>query len=289
MTPARLDRRGASAETLRARARALARIRAFFDERGYTEVETPVRLPAPALELHIDAPSSGEAFLRTSPELHMKRLLADGLERIYQIGPCFRAGERGLRHHPEFTMLEWYEAGGDCDSVLAETRALLERLGIDLPWESWTVSEAFRAHAGWDPTEHYDADRFDLDLIDNVEPAIPRDRAVVLRDYPAGAAALARRKPGAEHLAERWELYLGGMEIANAYTELTDPVEQRRRFEECVEARRALGKPVYPIDEQFLQALARVPETGGIALGVDRLVMVLLGLGAIDEVRAFLE
>jgi lysyl-tRNA synthetase class 2 len=293
-------------ENLTVRSRALAALRAFFTQRGFVEVETPVRIPAPALELHIDAPPSGPGhWLRTSPELHMKRMLAAGCARIFQIGPCFRAGERGSRHTPEFTLLEWYRAHAGCREILADTEALVRHVAqetlqrttltiagatVDLaaPWLVLTVREAFLAWAGWDPVADYDADRFDLDLVNRVEPALPRDRPVVLTEYPAAAAALARLKPGDPAVAERWELYIGGLEIANAYGELTDPQAQRARFLACAEARRALGRDVYPLDEPFLGALeAGMPPSGGIALGVDRLVMLLCGAESIDEVRSF--
>jgi lysyl-tRNA synthetase class 2 len=150
-----------------------------------------------------------------------------------------------------------------------------------------TVSEAFQRWAGWDPAETWDEDRFNLDLVERVEPALPRDLPVVLADYPAPAAALSRRKAADPRVAERWELYIGGLELANAYTELTDPVEQRKRFEDCAADRRARGKDVYPLDEDFLRDLAKMPPAGGIALGVDRLVMLLAGAATIDEVVAF--
>jgi len=288
---------------LERRARIVAAIRAFFAGRGFLEVDTPVRLRAPALEEHIDAEPSGGAFLRTSPELHLKRLLAAGYERVFQVGPCFRRGERGTRHHPEFTMLEWYRADADYEDLLRDARDLVAAAAaaaaaagaappppVAAPWRVLTVAEAFVRHAGWDPTAAWDADRFDLDLVDRVEPALPRDAPVVLRDYPAPAAALARLKPGDPRVAERWELYLEGVEIANAYSELTDAAEQRERFERCARERAARGRAVYPLDEDFLAALASgLPPCAGAALGVDRLVMVLTGARALADVTAFQE
>lgn len=284
------------------RSRVLHAMRSFFHERGYLEVETPVRLRAPALELHIDAEPSGDRWLRTSPELHMKRLLAEGHERLFQLGPCFRRGERGPLHHPEYTMLEWYRVGVGYRDIIPETAALLAcaaraansatRIGLlDLaePWHEIMVSDAFLEHAGWDPCASYDADRFDLDLVDKVEPALPRDRPVVLIDYPAEAAALARLNPSNPRVAERWELYAGGVELANAYGELVAPDEQRARFEHCAAERTALGRENYPLDEAFLEALPRVPPCAGIALGVDRLVMLLAGATDLDDVMAFRE
>ncbi len=286
---------------LELRACVLEEIRRFFHERGFLEVETPVRLRAPALEAHIDAEPSGTLYLRTSPELHMKRLLAAGYERIYQIGPCFRRGECGALHHPEYTMLEWYRANADYEALLSDMRGLLAAVGasplngsrpvrLDREWRIWTVSEAFRGWAGWDPVELWDENRFDRDLVEKIEPALPRDAVSILRDYPAPAAALARLKPSDPRLAERWELYLGGIELVNAYSELTDAAEQRARFERCARERAARGKPVYPIDEAFLRTLEEgLPPCAGAALGVDRLVMVLAGANTIEAVTAFQE
>ena len=289
------------------RAAMVRALRAALDEGGFVEVETPVRIPAPANEPHIRPPASGRAFLRASPELQMKRLLAAGLGRLYQIGPCFREGERGDRHAPEFTMLEWYRAPGGWEDVLRDAERLVlsaaaalhgagsarvpfrgGSLDLAAPWERVPVREAYRRWAGWDPVESWDAERFDLDMALKVEPALPRDRAVVLFGYPAQAASLARLSPEDPRVAERWELYLGGMEIANAFGELADPAEQRRRFEAAREEKIACGETPMPLDEDFLADLARMPPAGGAALGVDRLAMVLLDAPDIDSVRAFL-
>ena len=297
----------ALAASLPRRAAMVRALRAALDEGGFVEVETPVRIPAPANEPHIRPPASGRAFLRASPELQMKRLLAAGLGRLYQIGPCFREGERGDRHAPEFTMLEWYRAPGGWEDVLRDGERLVlaaaaalhgagaarvpfrgGSLDLAAPWERVPVREAYRRWAGWDPVEDWDAERFDLDMALKVEPALPRDRAVVLFGYPAQAASLARLSPDDPRVAERWELYLGGMEIANAFGELADPAEQRRRFEAARDEKIACGEPPMPLDEDFLADLARMPPAGGAALGVDRLAMVLLDAPDIDSVRAFL-
>ncbi|MBP7637359.1 MAG: EF-P lysine aminoacylase GenX [Kiritimatiellae bacterium] len=291
--------------TLERRSKILRTVRDFFDALGFIEVETPVRIPAPAQETHIDAPPSGRAWLRASPELHMKRLLTEGFEKIYQIGPCFRSGECGRRHNPEFTMLEWYRTGADYLDILADTEALVSAVFMALfgkttlsyrgatiqlagPWTRLTVSDAYRRWAGWDPSQHWDADRFDTDMIARIEPALPRATPCVLIDYPAPAASLARLKPGDARVAERWEVYIGGLEIANAYSELCDGTAQRARFNEAARERQALGKDVYPLDEPFLNALERgMPPCGGIALGLDRLVMLACDADDIAEVRAF--
>lgn len=277
-------------EVLAARDAMMRAVRSFFQGQGFLEVETPVRLPAPCLEEHIDAiPTDGE-FLRTSPELHMKRLLCAGFERIFCVGPCFRRGEFGRLHNPEYTMLEWYRAGADYMDILRDMDALLRAVGFVFDEiRVLAVSDAFVRFAGWDPAMKYDAERFDLDLLEKVEPALKRmPGPTVLKDYPAEAAALSRRKPDNPGLAERWELYIDGIEIANAYSELTDAAEQRFRFEACAEKRGLAGREVYPSDEAFLSALEQgMPPSGGIAVGMDRLLMVLLGKKSLDDVMPF--
>jgi lysyl-tRNA synthetase class 2 len=275
-------------------------MRDFFYSNDFIEVETPIRIPAPALETHINAPVSGKAWLRTSPELHIKRLLVDGCDRVFEMGACFREAECGRRHNPEFTMLEWYRLQADYLDILHDTEHLVRRVlsssltyqgqQIDLsaPWPRIKVRDAFRTWAGWDPTLNWDANRFDEDLVAKVEPSLPSHTPCVLMDYPAQAAALARIKPDDPTVAERWEVYIAGLELANAYTELCDPVAQRKRFEAAAAERRALGKSVYPMDEAFLKALERgLPPCGGIALGVDRLVMLACDASDIADVRPF--
>lgn len=282
-------------------------LRGWFHAAGFVEIDTPVRIPFPAPEPHIDCPAAGGAWLRASPELQMKRLLAAGCGRVFQIGPCFRERERGSRHNPEFTMLEWYRAGASADDVLADARGLVRhavgavlgrralsyrgvRIDFGAAWEEIAVRDAFRRWAGWDPVASWDADRFDEDLTALVEPRLPAGRPCVLRDYPAQAASLARLKPGDPPVAERWELYAGGLEIANAYGELADGPEQRRRFEAAAAERAALGEADYGgLDEDFLGDLSsgRFPPCGGVALGVDRLAMLLCDAASISGVRAF--
>jgi elongation factor P--(R)-beta-lysine ligase len=290
---------------LRTRSRILQAIRHFFVERDFVEVETPVRLPVPALETHIDAIPCDGQHLRTSPEIHMKRLLAAGEPRIFQMGPCFRRGETGRFHNPEFTMLEWYRVDADYLDILVDMKALLgfvagevtgattvhfhgNRIALLPVWDRLTVEEAFVMYAGWNPVTAYDPDRFDIDLVEKVEPRLAADKPTVIMDYPAAAGALARRKPGRPDVAERWEVYAGGMELANAFSELTDADEQRRRFGIAAAERRSLGSEVYPIDERFLKVLeAGMPAAGGVALGVDRLVMLLTDASSIEDVRPF--
>ena len=285
---------------LKTRSHVLRTVRDFFYSEGFMEVETPIRIPAPALETHINAPVSGKAWLRTSPELHIKRLLVDGCDRVFEMGACFREAECGRRHNPEFTMLEWYRLKADYLDILGDTEQLVrrvlsstltyqgEQIDLSTPWPRIKVRDAFMTWAGWDPTQHWDANRFDEDLVAKVEPSLPRHTPCVLIDYPAQAAALARIKPDDPTVAERWEVYIGGLELANAYTELCDPVAQRKRFEVAADERRALGKSAYPMDEAFLKALeCGLPPCGGIALGIDRLVMLACDAPDIADVRSF--
>jgi lysyl-tRNA synthetase class 2 len=280
-----------SIEKLKARDALMQSIRAFFDYVGFVEVETPIRMKTPCMELHIDAEPSGSRWLRTSPELYHKKLLAQGAQNIFEIGKCFRQGERGDRHHPEYTMLEWYRAGGDYNAMLADTQALISKVlsGVSgsQPWKIWTVEEAYEEFAGWNPVKNFDADRFDFDMVEKIEPALPKDVPVILKDYPAECCALARLKADNPQVAERWELYLGGIEMANAYSELTDPVEQRARFEKWGEQRQSLEKALYPIDEEFIQCLKKIPSAGGCALGIDRLLMAATGSASFDDILPF--
>lgn len=274
-------------ENLKRRAQVVRQIRAFFEQRGFVEVETPVRIPAPAPEPHIDCPPSGTWFLRASPELQMKKLLAAGMTRLFQIGPCFREGESGRRHAPEFTMLEWYRAEADYETIAEDMEALVrEILSFDgAPFPRLTVQEAYRRWAGWDPLAAWDGDRFDFDMATKIEPALPKG-PLFLFDYPAQAASLSKLSERDPRVAQRWELYVDGLELANAFTELTDPAEQRARFEVARAERRTLGEADYPLDEEFLASLARMPPAGGVALGVDRLVMLACAASCLDDVRA---
>lgn len=297
---------------LRERAHVLSQVRRFFDARGFVEVQTPVMVASPGLDLYLDAfevdvggGGTAKRFLSTSPEYQMKRLLADGWERIYQVSPCFRRGESGPRHNPEFTMLEWYRAHAGVRDVIGDTEQLLAavtggvvRLGertIDVrpPLERLSVCDAFARFAGWREEEtihaaENDEDRYFRALVEQVEPALERlDHGVFLVDFPAAQASLAKTKPEDTRLAERFELYVAGIELCNGFGELVDPVEQRARLERDQLVRRQRGLPVYPIDERFLAALARVPPSGGNALGMDRLVALVCGTAEIGAVIAF--
>jgi len=289
---------------LEQRARIIRKIRQFFSERGYLEVETPHRIPAPAPESHIDAVPSGQWFLHTSPELCMKRMLATGYEKIFQICRCWREGERGSQHIPEFTLLEWYRVGSDYLALMEECEALIQSLAAQIglgekvtygdhnvllasPWERITVEEAFNRYAKISAKEALKQDLFDEVMVRDIEPRLGIEKPTFLYDYPAERRAMARLRKDDPTVAERFELYLGSMEIANAFSELIDVEEQRKIFHVEAEVRRSLEKPIYPMPEKFLDELENLPPSAGIALGVDRLVMVLLNAKTIDEVVAF--
>jgi lysyl-tRNA synthetase class 2 len=299
-TPAERQRVAA----LRLRARIFKTVRRFFEANGYLEVETPCRIPAPAPEVHVEAPPAGDWFLQASPELCMKRLLAIGMRRIFQICRCFRAGERGGRHLPETTMLEWYAVGNDYRHLMDECEQLLQAVARELGrgehlvyqgsevslasgWPRLTVEEAFDRYAPVSAAQALREGRFDEIMGLIVEPQLGRTQPVFLCDYPAACAALARLKPDDPAVAERFELYLAGVELCNGFTELVDVDEQRQRFDEALWQRRKLGKRAYPMPESFLADLARMPAAAGNALGLDRLVMLFADAATIDQVVAF--
>ena len=292
------------ANTLRLRASLISSLRRFFCKHDFLEVETPLRIPSPAPEEYIEAIPSGGWFLQTSPELCMKRLLAAGYPRIFQICKCFRADERGSLHLPEFTMLEWYVARFNYHQLMDQCEALLcdafKNLGhdstirwknrtirIEPRWERITVAEAFEKYAPAGLREALDADRFDEIMVECIEPNLGVNRPTFIYDYPAPLAALARLKKENRNFAERFELYIGGLELANGFSELTDADEQRQRFEEALNKREAKNWSRYTLPEKFLQSLSDMPESAGIALGVDRLAMILTGASTIDDVTAF--
>ena len=289
---------------LELRAVIMAVIRHYFTKKGYLEVETPCRIPAPAPEANIEAEPSGSWFLQTSPELCMKRLLAAGFEQIFQICKCYRKGERGRLHLPEMTMLEWYTAGHDyldmmrqCEDLISIVARSLDHgkaikyqgqwIDFTKPWDRMTVDQAFEKFATVSLDTAIQNGHFDEIIGCDIAPNLGCVKPVFLYDYPAVLGSLARLKPGDKSVAERFELYIAGIEICNAFSELTDPDEQRKRFETEMELRRSSGKTTYPFAEPFLQALADMPESAGNALGIDRLIMLFADTADIDAVVAF--
>jgi len=298
------SRQAAINKNLWLRARIIQALRQYFVEHDYLEVETPCRIPAPVPEAHIDAQPSGNWYLHTSPELGMKRLLAAGYPRIFQICKCFRSNERGARHLPEMTLLEWYTAGHDYLDMMDQCEELIrfvalqagfgevvlyqgQRIDLAAQWDRMTVAAAFDTFASMSMQTALENHRFDEIMAVEIEPHLGRPKPLFLFDYPAAAGALARLKSDDRLVAERLELYIGGLELCNAFTELVDSVEQRSRFEHEQAVRGLAGKPVYPLPQKFLDALQHMPEAAGNALGVDRLAMLFADTAQIDDVVAF--
>ena len=310
----------ANTKALRLRAELYALFRRFFAERGVLEVETPVLSAAgntdPNIEsfsLRFDGPkAAGESqrWLRTSPEFPLKRLVAAGIGDCYELGRVFRNGEAGKRHNPEFTMLEWYRVGWDHQKLMDEVAELL-KLALALAGRRATVRDTsfrqlYQDKFGFDPMEASEAelrsplgvydidpkgltrdDWLDLLMTHLIQPSIPANRILLVYDYPVSQCALAKIRPGAPSVAERFEAYLGPLEMANGYHELTDPAEQRARFEADLVRRRARNAATPALDERLLAALPKLPPCAGVALGVDRLMMALLGTEKIGDVMAF--
>jgi elongation factor P--(R)-beta-lysine ligase len=323
---------------LEQRARILAAVRGFFAERGFAEVDTPALQVSPGLEPHLQAfatelrdPRDGQLvtrYLHTSPEYTMKKLLAAGLPRIWQLAHVFRNNERSATHHPEFSMLEWYRAGASYRDLMDECAALVlacqEAAGAAAltwrdqtcdarrEWQRISIAEAFQQHCGIDllstapnPEEpntalladaasvigiapHFGDDwetLFFRIFLERIEPHLGLGAPTILYDYPVSMAALSQRSPDDARLAERFEVYVCGLELANAFGELTDAAEQRRRFAADQAKKQALYGETYPIDEDFLAALEHgLPPSAGIALGFDRLVMLATGADDIEDV-----
>jgi elongation factor P--(R)-beta-lysine ligase len=301
---------GGVATKLQARGRALAAVRNYFARERFLEVETPMRVPAPGVDLHLDAIPASGGYLISSPELHMKRLLAAGLPRVFQLARASRQDELGRLHEPEFNMLEWYRSFAGLEEVVNDTEQLLREVALAvsgeaklfgpsaqvydlaLPFARVTVREAFQEYAGIadavDLSFSDEARYFEL-FVAHVEPGLAREAApLLLWKYPANQAALARLSADDSSVAERFELYVAGVELCNGFDELTDAVEQRARFARDAQRRASEGRHVYPTDERFLAALeSGMPRAGGNALGFDRLLMLATGARELAEVMAF--
>lgn len=311
----------------RARQALYRALRGFFSRRGFEEVETPCLVPTPGMEPHITAfevpfvpemhGSPRTLYLHTSPEYTMKRLLADGAGPIFQICKAFRNGEVSSQHNPEFSLLEFYRPDADYHAIMSDLEhALAEAEGefagssffSQTPYARLSVKEAIKQYAGFDLPPGSDAEelaalakkagvrvgtneRFDDVFfhlfLQKVEPQLGFERPTFLVEYPASMASLARLKPSDSSVAERFELYVRGVELANGFSELTCALEQRARFLEEQRLRKEAGKPVYALDERFLEAVGRMPPSSGVAVGLDRILMLLLNEGAIDDVLLF--
>lgn len=289
----------AAAPKLHALARARHACRSYFDARDFLEVTTPVRVQAPGTDIYIEPHACAEGWLITSPEFHMKRLLSGGHDRIYQFAQCTRDAEYGPWHQPEFTLLEWYRSFADVERIMTDTEHLVREVAAELgstrltiegrerpidlsaPFERISVADAYKRYAGIADVAElaaHDEDRYFQLMVDRIEPEIrKRDRGTFLCDYPTTQAALARKKPKDPRFAERFELFIGGIELCNGYGELTDANEQRARFERDQRERKRRNLPQLPIDEALLSALDDgLPPCSGNALGFERLVALLL-------------
>jgi len=279
-------------------------VRTFFIEQGYLEVETPCRISEHAPETHIDVIETEGRCLQSSPELCMKRLLAQGYQRIFQICKCFRKQERGAHHLPEFTMLEWYHTGIEYHALMDECERLIKfvasavasedflnyqgrTVNLSGPWSRLTVKEAFNRWASVSVEDALKNDCFDETVALELEPRMGFEQPLFLYDFPSAYASLSRLKPQEPSLSERFELYIAGMELCNGFSELTDPAEQRQRFQKEQKNRQKAGKPLYPMPEKFLKALGSMPDAAGNALGMDRLAMLWADVSEIDDVVAF--
>jgi lysyl-tRNA synthetase class 2 len=307
---------GATRDVLAARAALVRAVRAFFEARGVLEVDTPILSAHATVDRHIESIATADGgWLQTSPEFAMKRLLCAGSGPIWQIAPAFRRGEAGRHHNPEFRLLEWYRPGFTHLELMDEVEALVQALGVGIggAFERLTYRDAFGRHAGLDPfvatvaelqaraqatgraPTTVDADEasdrdFWLDLLMShvVGPPLGAARPTFLFDFPASQCALARVRAGDPPVAERFELFWHGVELANGFHELADAVEQRRRFEADQAARRARGLRVPPYDAHLVAALETgLPPCAGVALGIDRLFMLRENLPDIAAAMAF--
>ena len=299
--------------TLKKRASIIKKIRSFFEQRDYLEVQTPLLSAFANTDPHIESFAVTNAgYLVTSPEFHMKRLLAAGSGPIFQINAAFRQEEIGHKHNQEFSLLEWYHPGWDHQQLIQEVYALVCVVLGDKPLTLMSYQSAFKRYLTVDPftaslQQLYTKARSYLTEIPNdlsrdelldllcacvLEPALPKDEYVFITDYPSSQAALAKKLTSSHckglAVAARFELYCQGMELANGYWELTDAHEQARRFEQDNQQRQRMGKAALPIDTALLAALNHgMPESAGVALGLDRLLMLALGKSHIKQVMAF--
>ncbi|MDA8133910.1 MAG: EF-P lysine aminoacylase EpmA, partial [Desulfobacteraceae bacterium] len=289
---------------IKTRSLVIQAIRDFFNQNDFLEVETPIRCPAVIPEAQIDPVTSEGWFLQASPELCMKRLLSKGWGRIFQICKCFRKNERGRHHLPELTMLEWYAKDNTYLDLMDQCEALVKfiaaRLNLDgkiqyqgkiillnQPWQRIKVSEAFRLYSDIPLPEALEKNQFDEIVGFRIEPHLGNPVPAFLYDYPASLASLARLLPQNPAYAERVEFYMAGIELANGFTELNDAAEQKRRFGKENKIRSARDQSLLPMPDRFLKDLETMPDAAGIALGVDRLVMLFCDAETIDEVVLF--
>lgn len=291
-------------KVLEQRAQIINAIRVFFLNNDFLEVETPLRLPAIIPEAHIDSMDSEGWFLQASPELCMKRLVSRGYDKIFQICKCFRKNERSEKHLPELTMLEWYAKDETYLDLMDTAQNLIRHIakktgsGNTLKYQNKTidlkkkflklsVKDAFLQFTDTTMEKALVNKQFDEIMGFEIEPNLGTNQPLFLYDYPVSLGALAKSKHDNPDLAERFELYIAGIELANGFSELINPREQKKRFESELILRRSMGKQDIPMPKKFLEDLGKMPETAGIALGIDRLIMLFCNLDLIDKAVSF--
>ncbi|MCK4768059.1 MAG: EF-P lysine aminoacylase GenX, partial [Desulfobacula sp.] len=278
-------------------------IRDFFTNNLYLEIDTPIRCPCIIPEAQINPVTSENFYLQASPELCMKRMLSKGFDNIFQICKCFRKNERGPQHLPELTLLEWYAKGDTYLDLMDQCQGLIKfiaarlnlenqiryqdkTISLNHPWQKLTVQQAFDRYAEKSLNDALNDNSFDEILSFQIEPHLGNTTPAFLYDYPASLASLAKLIPDNPQYAQRFEFYLAGIELANGFTELTDPVEQKLRFEKANRIRSSHNKAPIPMPDKFLKDLEKMPDAAGIALGIDRLVMIFCDTTSIDDVVA---
>ena len=293
-----------SDDPLSLRSYLLRYLREYLYNSGYIEVETPYLIPAPIPEAHIDSFEVEDRYLHTSPEAYMKLLLSKGYERIFQICKVFRKGEKGRFHMPEFTMIEWYRAGSDYMDLMDECERLLihifkrlvdqpyisyrgKKIGLNMPWERISLETLFNRYSELSLWDALKKGIFEKIMITDIEPHLGWRSPVFVYDYPVELGSCAMRSRRDPRIVERFELYMGSIELANGYTECNDPKELKDRFLEEIKKRQAYKKPIYPMPEYLLCSLKAKDRYSGIAMGIDRLIMLIADKRDIEDVISF--
>jgi len=283
-------------DVLNSRAKIVSAIRSFFEAKNFVEVETPLKTAAPLPEQNIDAVKSGDFYLATSPEPYMKRLVAGGMNKIFQITKCFRSGEKGKKHNTEFTMLEWYRKDADYFNLIDDIKELLnyicDKIKKDRIFSNW---EILSLDDLWeDITEKKlgdipDAFYFDKTMVEKIEPQLVKNHPVVITDFPAIFSPMCKPKDDNPHRAERFEIYFKNIELGNGCTEQINKKIQIKRLRDEQSERKKMGKDIYPWPTEFVDSLDYMPPTAGMAIGIDRLVMILCNEEKIENVISFTE
>ena len=282
--------------TLKTRAKIISAIRSFFENQNFIEVETPLKTPAPLPEQNIDAIKCGDCYLATSPEPYMKRLVADGFDKIFQITKCFRNGEIGDKHNIEFSMLEWYRKDADYLNLIDDAKNLLNFIcrktalhNIFSDWEIISLDDAWEKFTDSTLDDIPDGFVFDKTMVEKIEPGLNVNLPVIVIDFPACFSPMCKQKSDNPYRAERLEIYFNGIELGNGCTEQIDKKIQIKRLRDEQQARTQMGKDLYPWPNEFVDSIDNMPPSAGMAIGIDRLIMILCGVDKIEDVIAFTE